>query len=130
MIDTRDEDTYLYSERQIAELLPTLWDELARNNPSVKPNDPEMPKGPAPDPSHSGDHMAHVADISRAWKLAPLTLRQKQVLLMRYGMAWTQQDCADYYGITRPRISESETAAIANIKNFLNGTDREDCKAL
>lgn len=119
------EDTHLYTERQIAELLPTLWSMEAKLNPNTKPNDPEMPKGPKPDPSHSGDHMTHCADISRAWDRAYMTLRQKQVLLLRYGMNWTQQEVGDHFDITHQMASKHEAAGIENIKRFLNGEETE-----
>lgn len=122
-----NEDTYCYSERQIAELIPTIWSMEAKLNPSIKPQDPEMPKGPSADPSHSGDHMVHCADIDRAWRLAPLTLKQKQVLLLRYGMNWTQQEVAEHFDTSHQAVSAHEARGIKNIKTFLNGTEeRED----
>lgn len=120
------EDTHVYTDRQIAELLPTMWNEEARLNPKMKPVDPEMPKGPSGDPSHKGDHMAHCADISQAWKRTLLSLRQRQVLLMRYGLNWTQQEVADYFGTSQPAIAVTEKRAINNIKTFLNGTAGEE----
>lgn len=125
LIETED-DTFVYSDRHIAELLPTIWNLEAKLNPSVKHRDPEMPKGPAPDPSHAGDHMAHCADIDRAFRLANLTLRQKQILLLRYGMNWEQKDVAEHFGNTKQSVSESEAAAIKNISTFLNGSHREE----
>lgn len=122
-----DEDSFAYSERHIAELLPTIWSEEARISPSKPERDPEAPKGPAPDPSHSGDHMAHCADISRAWERADLTLKQKQVLLLRYGMNWTQEEVGQHFGITKQSAQESEARGIKNISTFLNGK-REDTK--
>lgn len=121
-----NEDTYIYSERQVAELLPTLWCEVAKLNPSVKASDPEMPKGPAPDPSHSGDHMAHCADISRAWERAFLTLAQKQALLLRYGLNWTQAEVGTHFDITQQAAAYRESSGIKNICTFLNGKREDD----
>lgn len=119
---------FRYTTELIEALIPTLWsvEEKIKATPKGPRPDPEMPKGPAPDPSHAGDHMAHCADISRAWERADLTLKQKQVLLLRFGMHWTQQDVANHFDQAKQTVCENERRGIKNIQTFLNGTKRED----
>lgn len=119
-------DTFAYPAKGVAQLLCTLWDETARLDPTYVPDDPQMPKGPGIDPSQKGDHMVHVADISRAWERANLTLRQKQVLLLRYGMNWNQREAAEHLGLAdESGARHLERRGIAALTNFLNGKREE-----
>lgn len=115
-----------YKAEQIARLLPTLWSESAKLGIEAPyAPAPDMPKSKA-NPAESGDHMAHCADMSRAWERANLTLLQRQVLLMRYGLGWTLAEVGDYFGHYDHKSAErTEERAIGNLRNFLNGK-RED----
>lgn len=110
-----------YDEREVERYLPTLWDEELRIKglPNPQAPDPSMPKG-YKNPAHANTHLAVCADLQRAWGLADMTLRERQVLLMRYGLMWEQQDCADYFGNSQQAISYSEAAGIAKLVAFLN----------
>lgn len=136
-----------YDEREVERLLPVLWNESLRIDGMAEPvqhTTPEQAQGVAQslglskserrkrmdavppearqsykNPKHSGGHMAACADMSRAWELTDLTLRERQVLLMRYGLMWDQQDCADYFGVYLYGVQKSEKAGIAKLAEFL-----------
>lgn len=110
-----------YTEDEVRKYLPTLWDEGLRIKGVPNPHAPKegMPKG-YNNPAHSGTHHAICADLQRAWSLADMTQRQKQILLMRFGLMWEQQDCADYFGNVQSSISRAEKAGIDKLLEFLN----------
>lgn len=136
-----------YDEREVERLLPTLWNEALRLDGMAEPvrhTTPEQAKGVAEalglskserrkrmdatppearqsykNPKHSGGHMAACADMQRAWELADLTLRERQILLMRYGLRWDLDDCADYYGNAPQSCWESEKNGVRKMAEFL-----------
>lgn len=124
-----------YDEAQVETLLPVLWDEELRvygmaekvrltSREQARPGSrdaisPEL-RTSYTNPKHAGGHMTACADMQRAWELADLTLRDRQILLMRYGLKWDQWDCADYYELNQSTIHRAEKAAIAKLADFLN----------
>lgn len=110
-----------YSEDEVRKYLPTLWNEELRIKGVPNPQAPKegMPKG-YKNPAHSGGHHAVCADMQRAWSLADMTTKHKQILLMRYGLMWEQSECADYFGNSQQAISKAESAAVEKILDFLN----------
>ena len=76
-----------YSTVQIGELLVGVWDPMrVLSAPNPYAPDPEMPKSPSIDPRRSSDKVCEIADVSRAWERTHLTLLQRQVLLLHFGM--------------------------------------------
>lgn len=112
-----------YQPALIEALLPSVWnmDELANAGVETAP-DPDMPRA-ASDPSHAGTHMAHYADIREAWAHAPLTTRQRQALVLRYGIGLEQEEAASAMGISRSTVREHIDAGIQNIATHLNGKE-------
>lgn len=123
-----------YKRSDVEKYLPTLFNEELRTHGfreerklTLKADEdkyrnampPELRKA-ASNPAHAGSHNASCADMQRAWELADLTLRQQQVLIMRYGLRWELDDCADYFDNAKQSCHESEEAGIDNILAFLN----------
>lgn len=136
-----------YDEREVERLLPVLWNEALRIDGMAEPvqhTTPEQAKGVAQalglskserrkrmdavppearqsykNPKHSGGHMAACADMSRAWELTDLTLRERQVLLMRYGLRWDLDDVGDYFGSSKEAAWKAEKNGIRKLAEFL-----------
>jgi hypothetical protein len=79
-----------YDRALVEHLLPAVWDaEAAYGIRNPQAPDADMPKGTV-DPKTASLLFAHLADIRRGWATAPLTLGERQVLILRY--------CADLPG--------------------------------
>lgn len=90
----------VYERERIEFLVPGVFDEWrvleAQND--LKP-DPSMPKARQWDPRRSTDRVTELADIQRAWHLAPLTHRQRQAVLLRFGLDYTYDEVAEALGL-------------------------------
>lgn len=115
-----------YTRQDIESTMPAVWSTtMALEDHKEQSRDAELQgiKGHI-DPRRSNDRWAHCADIQRAWKLAPLTQRQRQVLYLRFAWGDLLQDIAHTLGITSEgTVSEHLDNGLAVIEAFLNGTE-------
>lgn len=114
-----------YSRQQIESTMPAVWDTtMVLEGFQEQSRDAELQsiKGYV-DPRRSNDRWAHCADIQRAWKLAPLTLRQRQVLYLRFAWGDLQMDIAHTLDVDQSTVSRALDAGLATIEAFLNGTE-------
>lgn len=119
-----------YTRERIESLIPGVWDEwrVLEAQDDLRP-DPEMPKAQQHDPRQSTNLVTEVADIQRAWALAPTTLKQRQAVVLRYGLDFTYDEVAKQFGITLRAAVKRCDAGVDNLGLFLNGApfkDRQD----
>lgn len=115
-----------YKWEQVEGLLPGVWDTASVLSSREGMPDPDMPTAKA-DPSHGFEKVAQLADIKRAWELAPLTLRERQAALLTYGAGLTRRQAAPLMGCAFQVVDRHHGGAIEKILAFLNGIeyDRE-----
>lgn len=115
-----------YSRQEIESTMPAVWDTMmALEDYKEQSRDAELQgiKGFI-DPRRSNDRWAHCADIQRAWKMAPLTLRQRQVLYLRFAWGDLLEDIAHTLGLAdHSTVSRHLDSGLATIEAFLNGTE-------
>ena len=102
--------------------MPCLWSEdLAVNgiNNPLAPS-PDMPKATV-DPSHGFTHIAHMADLHRAWRSADLSHGQRQALFLRFGFDSLQMEIAVDLDITQQAVSRRLDSGISKIRASMNG---------
>jgi len=114
-----------YDVRLVEEALPALWDESLHaqpiNNPKHAP--PRgMPRAQS-NPAHSGDWLAQVADVRTAWERAPLTLKQRRVVFMYYGLRWPQALIGAYLGVAHNTVYERVERALISMSRWLDGEE-------
>lgn len=112
-----------YQRDEVKRLLPLVWNEsYAAWGNIEKPTRPDvdMPTATA-DPSHGNTLWALYADIRNAWKLAPLTLKEKRALFMRYAADWTEQEIGDHEGVTHRAVSYRIERGEGKLTAWLNG---------
>lgn len=110
----------IYEKDKIQELIPAIWDEerVLNKRPDEAPDD-DMPKA-AKDPRRLDDKWAEMADIQRAWKLADLTLRERQAVLLYHGLGCTFEEVAMYGGMGRSTAVRNLDSGMAKLTSLLN----------
>jgi len=102
--------------------MPCLWDEdLAVNgisNPLAPP--PDMPKATA-NPSHTNTHIAHMADLRRAYQGAGLSNGQRQVLFLRFSLDSLLEEIAWDLSIDERTVRRRLDSGIGKIRASMNG---------
>lgn len=116
-----------YDRELVTRLLPAIWnDDYAYGMTVDVAPDPDMPRAKA-DPARGGTLLAHLADIRRAWRDAPLTVQERRALFLGHGFGLTVKEIAADLGITRRQtVSEWEAEGISKLTAFLNGEEIED----
>lgn len=113
-----------YDRDGIEALLPAIWDEsycYGLPRASTAP-DPSMPKGWT-NKSHGNTFWAMLADIKTGWRRAPLTLKERRALLLRFGVGWTEQQIATHEGCSQPTLSVRLTNAVGKVVATINGSE-------
>jgi|GEM_PF-1766255 len=113
-----------YTPALIEALLPAVWDLDELGNAGVESApDPDMPRA-ASNPAHAGTHMAHYADIRGAWENAPLTARQRQALVLRYGVGLDLAGAGQALGgLDESTLRKHINRAIQHLATHLNGKE-------
>jgi DNA-directed RNA polymerase specialized sigma24 family protein len=102
-------------------MLPTVWDaEAAYGVKQENAPDADMPKVKA-NPKLANTLYAHIADIKQAWKRTPLTLIEKQSLVLRYGLDYGYEEIADARGVRKQSAQEATERAVGKVTAWLNG---------
>lgn len=112
-----------YTREEIEQYMPGVWDTLrVLNAPNPYAPDPDMPKSQT-DPRSTVNPVIGCVDMQRAWAAAGLTIREKQVLLLRYGFDELVEDIADLLGLSHQRVSILMDNGLKRIENYLNGKE-------
>lgn len=115
-----------YQRDEVERLIPGIWDEWrVLERKSDQAPDPEMPKGDA-DPRRSTDQWAALADMQRAWRLAPLSPQQRRAVTMIYGLDFTQAEAAIQLGITQSGARYAAESGVGRLLSFMNRVDLLD----
>lgn len=116
----------IYERARIEKLIPGVWDEwrVLELPDDLRP-DPDMPKTPQVDPRRSTDKVTELADIQRAWAGADLTLRQRQAVLLVYGLDMAVTEAATCLTVTQQTVSEHCFKGVTVLMHHLNGTTEE-----
>lgn len=110
-----------YSRESVEVLLPAVWDEdysFGLPKKDTAP-DPDMPRG-STNPKTANNLPAYIADIKTGWAKAALTHKERRALLMRFGLAWTQDEIAAHEGVSQQTVSERLFVAVGKIVSRLN----------
>ncbi|MFI5763922.1 hypothetical protein ACIA8F_23655 [Streptomyces sp. NPDC051563] len=110
-----------YDRRLVEHLLPAVWDVEAAygiRNPTAP--DADMPKGSI-DKKSAGILFAHLADIRRGWATAPLSLAERQALLLRYGADVHDDEAGALQGVTARAARYRCERGVGKIAAHLNG---------
>lgn len=117
-----------YTPALVERALPYLWDQdyglTGLPSPTAPPAD--MPKGSAANPKTANTHLAVRADIFTAWDKAPLSRRERQVLLLKFGLDSTYVEIASDLGYAdESGARKVADRAVLKIANHLNGTEHD-----
>lgn len=101
--------------------MPAVWDgDAAYGIKAEQVPDADMPRG-YKDPKKGSPLFVHIADIKQAWKQAPLTLVEKQSLLLRHGLDYGYEEIADVRGVRKQSAQEATERAVGKVTAWLNG---------
>ncbi|MCY0923288.1 MULTISPECIES: hypothetical protein [Streptomyces] len=115
-----------YDRRLIEHLLPAVWDVEAAygiRNPTAP--DADMPKGTV-DKKAAGTLFAHLADIRLGWTTAPLSLGERQALLLRYGADIHDDEAGALQGVSGRAARYRRERGVGKIAAHLNGVPYVD----
>lgn len=115
-----------YSPVQVAEILPSLWTQQPTG--CQRTPDGDMPRTATRDAASASTAWATRADIRRAWRLAPLTYKQRRALFLRFAgpCQCTYGEIADHEGIKKQSAEERVNRGISCIVRWLNGEEVKD----
>jgi hypothetical protein len=121
-----------YDRRLVELLLPAVWDvDAAYGIRSPTAPDADMPRGTV-DPRAASILFAHLADIRQGWAAAPLTLGERQALILRYGVDLPDNEAGALQGVTgraaryRCERGVGKIAAHLNGHEYVDGYDGDD----
>lgn len=114
----------IYTRDMIQALLPAVWDDSYCYGAPAAPNapPPDMPKGYA-NKAQANTLYAALADIKAAWKKAPLTMRERRCLLLRFGFDYEYQDIGAIEGVTKQGAQTATERGVGRLMFWLNGAD-------
>ncbi|MFC9736646.1 hypothetical protein ACFVKC_01855 [Streptomyces noursei] len=115
-----------YDRRLVEHLLPAVWDvEAAYGIRNPQAPDADMPKGTV-DRKAAGTLFAHLADIRRGWAAAPLSLGERQALVLRYGADLPDDESGVLQGVTDRAVRYRCERGVGKIAAHLNGLEYVD----
>ncbi|MER6314650.1 hypothetical protein ABT237_12885 [Streptomyces sp. NPDC001581] len=115
-----------YDRRLVEHLLPAVWDGEAAygiRNPTAP--DSDMPKGSV-DKRAAGTLFAHLADIRVGWATAPLSVGERQALLLRYGADVHDDEAGALQGVTGRAARYRCERGVGKLAAHLNGCEYVD----
>ncbi|MFE5971365.1 hypothetical protein ACFQ64_04285 [Streptomyces sp. NPDC056460] len=115
-----------YERRLVEHLLPAVWDvEAAYGIRNPQAPDADMPRGTV-DKKAAGTLFAHLADIRRGWKAAPLSLAERRALFMRFALDWDDQRIAARETVTDRAVRYRLERGVGKLAAHLNGGEYID----
>ncbi|AFU62100.1 sigma factor [Streptomyces phage R4] len=110
-----------YNRALVEQILPAVWDvEVAYGIKQEGAPDADMPKVKA-NPKQANTLYAHIADIKAAWQRAPLTVVERQSLVLRYGLDYGYDEIGDVRGVRKQSAQEATERAVGKVTAHLNG---------
>ncbi|GAU65242.1 Syd protein [Streptomyces sp. NBRC 110611] len=115
-----------YDRRLVEHLLPAVWDaEAAYGIRNPQAPDADMPKGTV-DKKAASILFAHLADIRHGWATAPLSLGERQALVLRYGADLPDDESGALQGVTGRAVRYRCERGVGKIAACLNGLEYVD----
>jgi DNA-directed RNA polymerase specialized sigma24 family protein len=119
-----------YDRRLVERLAPAIWDQTyAYGMTDTAAPDPDMPRS-KPDPKLGGTIYAHLADIRSAWKRADLPQVERQALLLRFGLGWTQSEVGRAQGVSQQAAQQRIDRGVGRLVAHLNGKTFADVDSI
>ncbi|WP_372411830.1 hypothetical protein [Streptomyces luteireticuli] len=116
----------MYDRRLVEHLLPAVWDqEAAYGIRNLQAPDADMPKGTA-DPKAASALFAHLADIRQGWATAPLSIGERQALVLRYGADVSDEEAGGLQGVTDRAVRYRCERGVGKLAAHLNGHEYVD----
>ncbi|MER6231709.1 hypothetical protein ABT169_21540 [Streptomyces sp. NPDC001616] len=110
-----------YNRALVEQILPAVWDvEVAYGIKQEGAPDADMPKVKA-NPKQANTLYAHIADIKAAWLRAPLTVVERQSLVLRYGLDYGYDEIGIVRGVRKQSAQEATERAVGKVTAHLNG---------
>lgn len=113
----------MYDRNEVEALLVAMWnygvlaDDLAP--------DEGMPRAKA-NPSHLGNLVVAMIDISRAWDTIILTFSARQALCLRYGQGYTLPEVAHVQGVAHQVAQRRIDRSVSAMQAQINGREFDD----
>lgn len=109
-------DEAFYGKALLEALLPGVL-----NGAPVQPQGEVSEIRSGKDPAEGGTYLAMYLDVSRAWKEASLTPRERSILRAIYGEGFLKQEVAEDLGITPQAISNQLKRSFEKMIKVLGG---------
>lgn len=111
-----------YTREMVQELVPTIWDrQYVWGMVDDERPDPDMPKAKGPK-NAKNTLWAYLADIRVAWDRAPLSIKERQALVLCGGLDLNFVLGGVVLGIRKQSAQERYERGIGKLTDFLNGT--------
>lgn len=113
----------MYNRELVEFLLPAVWDpdaHLGMIQPFAPPAD--MPRG-STNKATGNTLYAHLVDIRDAWRRTDLTTKERQTILLRFGVDLTEKEVGAMQGVSQQAISVRLFTGIGKIVAQLNGDE-------
>lgn len=108
----------IYTASHVEVLLPRVFDPTAPGESA--PPDPDMPRGTT-DPWRVSDPWTLVADMEKAWRLAPLESDERKALFATYVLLESGEWVSSMMGVGYERMVEVRESGMALMIDYLNG---------
>ncbi|MDX3525044.1 hypothetical protein P1P75_00890 [Streptomyces sp. ID05-39B] len=110
-----------YDRATVERTLPAVWDpNSAYGMKNDLAPDADMPKGHV-DKKKGSNFPAQLADVRRAWEVAPLSLVEKQAVFLHYALDTHDADIASFQGVTDRAVRYRVERGVGKLTAHLNG---------
>ena len=109
-------DVAWYTEHDVAELLPSVFDPEAWRNPPQPERDGSSNRQ---DPAHGGNWLASLADVADA--VARLDADTREILALRYQHEFTPREIAVHLGVADSTVHDRLGRAVGRVHRLLGG---------
>lgn len=112
--------TRAYNRALVEFILQSCWDPEAAygvRNPYVA--DADMPRA-ASNPKLQSPLAAHLADIRRAWKQAPLTMPERRAVFLHYGVDMSETETGRFLKLPRQTVQAQLVRGVGKLTAWLN----------
>lgn len=114
----------MYDRNELERIIPFTWEETyAWGIPSAEEIEEGMPRSTA-DPTRKNTHWAILADLRQAWAKADLTDKQRQAVVLRFGMDQKLASVAHVLGVSVHAVEKRIDGGVRKLLSYLNGLDQ------
>lgn len=113
-----------YNRALVEHLLPSVWDKYAAYGGKRNPLEPDMEMRSfrsRPNPKNGNNLPAYLADIRNAWAKTPLTLRERQAVLLRHALDLEWHEIGHLLDVTKQSAAEAGDRGVGRMAAWLNG---------